>query len=67
MDKKGHIPFLIKLGNKQNMSALYERGEIYMQTFAYFKKIEIGQDGLGDLYENLRKYFNGEALNLNIL
>ncbi len=65
MDKKGHIPFLIKLGNKQNMSALYERGEIYMQTFAYFKKIEIGQDGRGDPNENLLKYFNGEALKRN--
>lgn len=67
MDRKEQIPFFIKLGNKQNMSALYERGEIYMQTFAYFKKIEIGQDGRGDPNENLRKYFNGEALNLNKL
>ena len=67
MDRKEQIPFFIKLGNKQNMSALYERGEIYMQTFAYFKEIEIGQDGRGDPNENLRKYFNGEALNLNKL
>lgn len=65
MDRKEQIPFFIKLGNKQNMSALYERGEIYMQTFAYFKEIEIGQDGRGYPNENLLKYFNGEALNHN--
>ncbi len=44
---KNYVCF-IKFGEKKHMEALYNDGEIYMNTFDYFKKLEKSPDGRGD-------------------
>ena len=52
-------PLLIKLGSEGNMKNLYEKGELYLQTFEYFKNLEKTNDGRGDPDEYLTKYHAG--------
>lgn len=36
---------LIKLGQKEHMQDLYRRGHLYLNTFDFFRQLEIGADG----------------------
>ena len=53
---------LIKLGSEENMKNLYEKGELYLQTFEYFKNLEKTNDGRGDPDEYLTEYYAGNGL-----
>ncbi len=53
----------IKLGTKEHMEAFYEKGEVYMQNFNYFRNNEMKDDGRGDPHEYDTYYMAGEALN----
>jgi hypothetical protein len=45
---------LIKIGAAQYQRALFEKGEIYMQTHEYFRKLE-DINGRGDVLEGAEK------------
>lgn len=62
MDEGYSKHLLIKLGSKKNMTALYEQGEIYMQTVDYFRSLEKKDDGRADPNENLKLYYKGNGL-----
>ena len=62
MDEGYSKHLLIKLGSKEHMTALYEQGEIYMQTVDYFRSLEKKDDGRADPNENLKLYYKGNGL-----
>ena len=62
MDEGYSKHLLIKLGSKEYMTALYEQGEIYMQTVDYFRSLERKDDGRADPNENLKLYYKGNGL-----
>lgn len=62
MDEGYSKHLLIKLGSKEHMTALYEQGEIYMQTVDYFRSLEKKDDGRADSNENLKLYYKGNSL-----
>lgn len=61
MDEGYSKHLLIKLGTKEHMTALYEQGEIYMQTVDYFRSLEKKDDGRADPNENLKQHFQGNG------
>lgn len=52
----------VKLGTKEHMTAFYESGEVYMQTFRYFRQLELTADGRGDPNEYDTHYVAGDGL-----
>lgn len=54
---------LMKLGEKSHMEDFYNNGTIYLNTFSYFKNLEICEDGRADKDEYLSEYHSGEKLN----
>ena len=62
MDEGYSKHLLITLGSKEHMTALYEQGEIYMQTVDYFRSLEKKDDGQADPNENLKLYYKGNSL-----
>lgn len=48
---------LIKLGTYEHMSRLYGEGELYFNTFKYFRGLEKSEDGRGDDDEYLDSYY----------
>lgn len=65
MDSVSAFHILLKLGQKEHMNALYEKGEIYMQTASYFRSIEENADGRGDKHECVSKYYSANSLDDN--
>ena len=55
-------PLLIKLGSEEHMKKFYEEGELYLQTFNYFRNLEQKEDGRADPDEYLGEYYAGEGL-----
>ena len=53
---------LMKFGAKSHMEAFYNNGEIYLNTFSYFKNLEISEDGRADKYEYLSEHYSGDGL-----
>jgi len=53
---------LMKFGAKSHMEAFYNNGEIYFNTFSYFKNLEISEDGRADKYEYLSEHYSGDGL-----
>jgi len=53
---------LLKFGSKNHMDAFYEKGEIYLNTFSYFKELEYSSDGRADKHEYIEKHFSGSGL-----
>lgn len=53
---------LLKFGKKEHMEALFNDGEIYLNTFDYFRKIDISPDGRGDPNEYLTSHYAGKGL-----
>ena len=56
---------LIKIGVFEHMSALYEEGELYFNTFKYFRELECSSDGRGDPNEYL-SYYGGNGTKVAI-
>lgn len=56
---------LIKIGVFEYMSALYEEGELYFNTFKYFRELECSSDGRGDPNEYL-SYYGGNGTKVAI-
>lgn len=54
---------LMKFGAKSHMESFYNNGELYFNTFSYFKNLEISEDGRADKDEYLLEYHSGEGLN----
>lgn len=65
MNSVSTLHILLKLGQKEHMNALYEKGEIYMQTASYFRSIEENADGRGDKHECVSEYYSANSLNNN--
>lgn len=63
MDNISTYHMLFKLGKKEHMDALYENGEIYMQTVSYFRSLEEAADGRGDKNECASEYYGMNSLN----
>ena len=53
---------LIKLGQKEHMQDLYRRGHLYLNTFDFFRQLEIDADGRGDPDEYISEYYCGPAM-----
>lgn len=54
MDANEMVLGLIKIGKTPHQQALFEKGEIYMQTHEYFRKLE-DKNGRGDIFEGAEK------------
>ena len=54
MDANEMVLGLIKIGEATYQQALFEKGEIYMQTHEYFRKLE-DKNGRGDRFEGAEK------------
>ncbi len=54
MDANEMVLGLIKIGKAPHQQALFEKGEIYMQTHEYFRKLE-DKNGRGDIFEGAEK------------
>lgn len=62
-DKK--IPnsvLLFKFGEKEHVENFYKKGELYFNTFKYFKELETNDDGRADKREYLGEYYSGTGL-----
>lgn len=56
-----HCAF-IKFGSYEHMKAFYEKGEMYFNTFEYFKKLENSGDGRSDKNEYASVHYAGEGI-----
>ena len=63
MDSISAFHILLKLGQKEHMDALYNKGEIYMQTAFFFRNLEERDDGRADKNECLSEYYSANSLN----
>ncbi len=52
----------IKFGSYEHMKAFYEKGEMYFNTFQYFKNLEKTEDGRGDKNEYASVHYAGEGI-----
>ncbi len=59
MDKKVG---LIKFGTYEHMKAFYEKGEMYFNTFRFFKDLEANGDGRADKNEYSSVHYSGKGL-----
>lgn len=56
-----NIKYLLKFGNQENIEALFNKGEVFMNTIKYFQELE--RLGVGDKYEGtfeISNFKNGE-------
>lgn len=53
---------IIKFGAYEHMKAFYEKGEMFFNTFLYFKKLEQNGDGRADKNEYCSAHYSGEYL-----
>lgn len=58
---------LIKLGAKEHMLDLYENGHVYLNTFDYFRTLEVTEDGRADCHEYITNYHAGKAMDSLII
>ena len=54
---------LIKFGTYEHMKAFYEKGEMYFNTFKFFKDLEASGDGRADKNEYSSIHYSSEGLN----
>ena len=54
---------LIKFGTYDHMKAFYEKGEMYFNTFKFFKDLEASGDGRADKNEYSSIHYSSEGLN----
>lgn len=53
---------LLKFGEYQHMLNFYEKGEMYFNTFDFFRKLEITGDGRADKNEYCTYHYSGEGI-----
>lgn len=53
---------LIKFGTLEHMKAFYEKGEMYFNTFKFFKDLEAKGDGRADKNEYASLHYSGNGL-----
>ena len=54
--------FFLKLGEYQHMKNLYEKGELYFNTFDYFRNLEYTNDGRADNKEYCAYHYAGDGI-----
>jgi len=54
---------LMKFGEYEHMLNFYKKGELYFNTFDYFKSLELAEDGRGDKNEYSYYHYSGEGIN----
>lgn len=52
----------LKFGTKEHVENLYRNGELYFNTFKYFKELEENGDGRADKREYIENYYAGTGL-----
>jgi len=61
---KATVNFLVKFGNEENITNLFEKGEIFMNTIKTFK--EFDKQGIGDKYEGVVNIHNSSSSTLTL-
>lgn len=61
--KKFQDFYLVKLGKKEYMEDLYNKGLLYFNQVEYFRNLKYKSDGRADIYEGMDDYYAGNGLN----